>query len=354
MEYEKFSDLLLEWFELYGRHDLPWQKNPTAYRVWISEIMLQQTQVQTVIPFFTRFIKLFPNVKILSEKSLDEVLSSWSGLGYYSRARNLHKAAKIIMGEYGGKVPTNAEELMSLPGIGRSTAGAIIALALNEPAAILDANVKRVLSRIHAIKAQPETTKTKKQLWKVAEMHLPKMHHRNYTQALMDLGAMVCKKKPICPKCPFTNSCAAYLSNNTDIFPGSRKRKSLKIKSTYIVIIKNREEEILLEKRSESGIWGGLWSFPEAKDRDDAKSLILNVLGPTDYYFEQLPSKHHQFTHFKLILKPLLFRLIGDDSRLLENNDRIFIRRDLTKNFGTPKPILDLLNDVWRKNKENS
>ena len=282
----KFSDLLLNWFDLYGRHDLPWQKNPTPYRVWISEVMLQQTQVQTVIPFFTKFIRSFPSVEILSEKNIDEVLNSWSGLGYYSRARNLHKAARIMMEDYGGEMPTTTKELVDLPGIGKSTAGAIIALALNQPAAILDANVKRVLSRYHAIKSKPETAKATRQLWTIAEMHVPKRRHREYTQALMDLGAMVCKKEPICSKCPYTNSCAAYLSNCTRFFPGSKRRKTLKTKSTYITIIKNGNDEILLERRPEQGIWGGLWSFPEVEGEDDAKTMILNALGSTNYNFK--------------------------------------------------------------------
>ena len=354
MANEKFSDLLLNWFDLYGRHDLPWQKNPTPYRVWVSEIMLQQTQVQTVIPFFTNFVRLFPSIKVLSEKNLDEVLNSWSGLGYYSRARNLHKAARMIVEQYGGVMPTTTEELMGLPGIGKSTAGAIIALALNQPAAILDANVKRVLSRYHAIKAKPETARTKKQLWANAEMHLPTSRHREYTQALMDLGAMVCKKEPICSKCPYTNSCAAYLSNSTRIFPGSGKRKPPKTKSTYIAIIRNRKREILLERRPESGIWGGLWSFPEFDKKNGAETIILNVLDSANYYCEQLPPKHHHFTHFKLILKPLLFTLIGDNSRLLENDGRMFFQKKSAKTIGTPKPVVDLLNDLWRKNKENS
>lgn len=350
----EFSDLLLNWFDLYGRHDLPWQKNPTPYRVWVSEIMLQQTQVKTVIPFFTNFIRLFPSVKILSETNLDEVLNSWSGLGYYSRARNLHKAARIIVEEYGGVMPTTTEELVGLPGIGKSTAGAIIALGLNQPAAILDANVKRVLSRYHAIKAKPETAKTTRQLWATSEMHVPIKRHREYTQALMDLGAMVCRKDPICSRCPYTNSCAAYLSNSTQIFPGSGKTRASKTKSTYIAIIRNRKGEVLLKRRPESGIWGGLWSFPEFEEKNGAETMILKVLGSANYSCEQLPPKNHHFTHFKLILKPLLFTLIGDDSRLLKNDDTMFFGRQSARTIGTPKPVVDLLNDLWRKNKENS
>tara|TARA_Y100001934_G_C11837465_1_gene533497 strand:- start:42 stop:554 length:513 start_codon:yes stop_codon:yes gene_type:complete len=170
----------------------------------------------------------------------------------------------------------------------------------------------------------------------------------------MDLGAMVCKKNPICSRCPYTNSCAAYLSNTTRIFPGSGNKKPSKTKSTYIAIIRNKKSEILLERRPESGIWGGLWSFPEFEEKNGAETMILNVLGSVNYYFEQLPPKHHHFTHFKLILKPLLFTLIEDDSRLLENNDRIFFKKNSAKTIGTPKPVIDLLSDVWRKNKEKS
>ena len=220
------SSSLLKWFKIHGRHDLPWQKNLSPYRVWVSEIMLQQTQVKTVIPYYKRFMERFPQINDLSSANIDQVLYLWTGLGYYARARNLHKTARIITSQYDSQFPDTVEDLEKLPGIGRSTAGAILALSLNKRAPILDGNVKRVLTRFYSIPGWPEQTKTKNQLWAIAEKNTPRKNFAQYTQAIMDLGATGCKRsKPDCCRCPVEHTCNAYTLNKVEDYPSKKPNK---------------------------------------------------------------------------------------------------------------------------------
>ncbi|OGT44679.1 MAG: A/G-specific adenine glycosylase [Gammaproteobacteria bacterium RIFCSPHIGHO2_12_FULL_38_11] len=292
-----FSKKLLKWYEQYGRHDLPWQKNPTAYRVWISEIMLQQTQVTTVIGYYDRFMKSFPTVKSLAMATEDAVLSHWSGLGYYARARNIHKTAKIIDGKCKGKFPSSVEAMSELPGIGKSTAGAIISFSLQKKAVILDGNVKRVLARYFAIDKPVNQKDVITEMWALAEKLTPEKNAAKYNQAIMDLGATLCTSaKPRCSDCPFIADCAAYKNNQPTFYPVKIVKKERPVKKVKMYIVENKQGELLLLKRPSTGIWGGLWSFPECEN--DLPKLK---------FIEELPEITHQFTHFTLIITPVRF-----------------------------------------------
>ncbi|HVC37268.1 MAG TPA: A/G-specific adenine glycosylase, partial [Gammaproteobacteria bacterium] len=259
----KLAPPLLRWYRVHGRKDLPWQHQPTPYRVWVSEIMLQQTQVSTVIPYYGRFMMRFPDIRALANAPLDEVLHLWSGLGYYARARNLQRAAQIIRDDYGGVFPREFEKAASLPGIGRSTAGAILALACGERHAILDGNVKRVLTRLHGAKGWPGENAVAKKLWALAERHTPLKNVAAYTQAIMDLGATVCtRSRPRCLDCPIAVGCVAHIDGNETKFPTPRPRKRLPVRRTCMLLI-TCKGRVMLERRPPAGIWGGLWGFPE-------------------------------------------------------------------------------------------
>ena len=253
-----FAAALLAWFDQYGRKHLPWQKNRSAYRVWVSEVMLQQTQANTAITYFESFMKRFPAVADLANASQDEVLRLWAGLGYYARGRNLHKSAQVIVNHYQGSFPNTIAALTKLPGIGRSTAGAIVSLAYNQPAAILDGNAKRVLARMYAIDGWPGKAQVNKQLWALAESHTPKKRCADYTQAMMDLGATLCtRSQPGCSQCPARTQCLAFKQGNPKDYPGKKPKKRLPSKHTQFLMVINHRGEILLEKRPAVGIWGG-------------------------------------------------------------------------------------------------
>lgn len=312
----QFSSRLLTWFDKHGRKDLPWQQNVSAYRVWISEIMLQQTQVNTVIPYFDRFLATFPSIEMLSDASDDAVLHLWTGLGYYARARNLHKTAKILMRDYNGEFPMSVAELTELPGIGRSTAGAIVGICSNQRAVILDGNVKRLLARCFAIEGWPGQTRTAKQLWDKASELTPTRRVADYTQAIMDLGAMVCTRStPNCESCPFSASCVARLTDTIASFPGKKPKKQLPIKATQMLVVENCDGEILLEKRPSAGLWGGLWSFPEDSDA----TVFLNTRNMQPITIQPLPGFRHSFTHFHLDITPVYIRI----DRLATINEEI-------------------------------
>lgn len=293
---------VLDWFDIYGRKDLPWQKQLLPYPVWISEIMLQQTQVTTVIPYFKRFIERFPTVRDLAEANLDDVLALWTGLGYYARARNLHKTAMMIMQDWAGVMPTRQSDLMTLPGIGRSTAAAIAAICHGEAVAILDGNVKRVIARHFAVGGWPGQSSTLRALWIHAEAQTPNKRIADYTQAMMDLGATVCTARhPACHACPIRSSCSARKTARIDEYPGKKPKKVKPKKSTAMLIVRTRGGDIRLVQRPAQGIWGGLFSFPECPlDELETKlpSSAVSVI--------KLPAFKHQFTHFELTIQPVL------------------------------------------------
>lgn len=348
-----FQKRLLTWFDLHGRKQLPWQHQKTPYRVWVSEIMLQQTQVNTVISYFQRFMQRFPDLTTLAEAKEDEVLHLWTGLGYYSRARNLHRSAQVVRHQFNGELPNNIDELQTLPGIGRSTAGAISSIAFNQPAAILDGNVKRVLTRIHGITQPVNEKETEKKLWALAEHYTPANRTADYTQAMMDLGATCCtRSKPQCPQCPFLEDCAARQQGITDQIPKRKSAKALPVHSATFLILKN-QDKVLLCKRPPTGIWGGLWSFPEIKNPpDDSKTIRAFCLqslkiAVTDY--QALTPFRHTFSHYHLNIYPIVIPIKRIPLKTMEADQQIWYNLANPEHIGLPKPvqlIMSTINDT--------
>jgi A/G-specific adenine glycosylase len=302
-----FANTVLSWFSLSGRHHLPWQQNPTPYRVWVSEIMLQQTQVSTVIPYFQRFMTQFPDVRALAAAPLDEVLHLWTGLGYYARARNLHRSAVIVSTQLQGEFPGNVEALCALPGIGRSTAGAILALGSGVRAPILDGNVKRVLCRYHAIEGWPDLPAVQKSLWVIADVSTPADDFAAYTQAMMDLGATVCtRSKPACLLCPLQAGCQAHAAGRVAELPHRKASKTLPRRTLCMLMCRTASGHVLLEKRPATGIWGGLWSFPEFADMAAAQQFCQEQRLAGRSPLEPWTAVKHTFSHFHLEITPLL------------------------------------------------
>lgn len=339
---EKFSKRVLRWFDQYGRKDLPWQQTTSSYRVWVSEIMLQQTQVKTVIPYFNAFMARFPTVSHLAKGSIDEVLSLWSGLGYYARARNLHAAAKKIMTQWGGEFPNSLEDLMSLPGIGKSTAGAILALSQGRRATILDGNVRRVLCRYHAIKGSPIENKTQKVLWQLAESHTPRTRVDAYTQAMMDLGAMVCKRtSPNCICCPLKEDCLAYQEGSVQNYPYPKPKKAKPVKSSFMLLW-FFNEEVLLYKRAKTGIWGGLWSLPEFSSKNalemfcTQQGILLHELNYGELY-------RHTFTHFHLDVMPVYIKTQKKHFVIMDDTQQAWHNFNDLNQIGLPALVKKLL-----------
>jgi A/G-specific adenine glycosylase len=336
-----FQEQVLTWFDQHGRKDLPWQQTISPYRVWLSEIMLQQTQVQTVIPYFLAFIDQFPDVESLAKAPLDEVLSLWAGLGYYARARNLHKTAEQIKAL--GRFPDNVAELIKLPGIGLSTAGAISSIAFNNSAPILDGNVKRVFSRYMAIPGWPGDTRVAKQLWQLSSTFTPKHRVADYTQAMMDLGATVCtRSNPNCAVCPLVSACLAFQTKSVKDYPAAKITRTLPVKTIVFLILENDCCQILLEKRPPTGIWGGLWSLPEFIGEQDA------VAWCETHRIEVLSKKigvtqRHSFSHFHLEYYPLTITASGDGYRLNEPGRWEWICKKKLNTFGVPAPVKQLL-----------
>ncbi len=301
---DNFATKLIKWQQQYGRHHLPWQVKD-AYCVWLSEIMLQQTQVTTVLNYYPRFIKKFLDITTLANATEDDVLALWSGLGYYARARNLHKAAQQVINKFDGLFPQNRLELQQLCGIGRSTAAAICAFAFSQREAILDGNVKRVLCRVFALDGDPADRQFEQGLWKKAENLLPKAQHiKNYTQGLMDLGSLIClRSKPKCHDCPMNNTCLAYKQNLTATLPRKKQKKTIPVKPLYWLLIQNVQGEILIERRSSQGIWGGLYCLPTFENLQEAEQFSqMFETSLTD--FTQLPEINHRLTHFLLQITP--------------------------------------------------
>ena len=340
-----FARLLLDWFDRHGRHDLPWQHPRTPYRVWIAEIMLQQTQVATVIPYFRRFMARFPDVASLAAADSDEVLQHWSGLGYYARARNLHAAARRIVAQHGGVFPEQFEALLALPGIGRSTAGAILAQACGQRHAILDGNVKRLLARLHAIDGWPGQKAVADRLWALSEECLPRQRLADYTQAIMDFGATCCRRsRPRCDDCPFAGRCAARAQGDPAAYPGRRPRKTLPVKRVRMLLLRNRQQQILLLKRPPSGIWGGLWSLPECGHDEDIAGFCRERLGIEIENPQTGEILRHTFSHFHLDITPVHARARAADGGVMESGQRVWYNSRQPDARGLPAPVKRLLN----------
>lgn len=337
----QFSEPLLNWHHQHGRKNLPWQYPKDAYRIWISEIMLQQTQVQTVIPFFERFIARFPTITSLSQSNEEAVLAVWSGLGYYSRARNIYKTAKIVMEAHQGEFPESLDALIQLPGIGASTAAAILSLAFNKPAAILDANVKRVLSRFFLVEGLPHLSAVNKRLWELAETCMPQENCDFYTQAIMDLGAMICtSKNPSCSLCPVHNICSAFQKKVQDQFPFRAVKKLRPTKDEQFLLLYTEKMQIFLEKRPSSGLWGGLWSMPAIGLGTDPASFIWAEYNLHCSAIHKIIDIKHSFTHFHLNIRALALKTTGQikDPRKGQWFD---LKQCLT--LGLPKPVRDII-----------
>lgn len=346
-----FSEPLLNWFKQYGRHDLPWQHPREAYRVWLSEIMLQQTQVQTVIPYFERFIAEFPTIAALANATQDEVLHLWTGLGYYARGRNLHTAAQLIVEQHAGKFPENYADILALPGIGPSTAAAILAQALNQPCAILDGNVKRVLTRYHAINGWPGEKKVETQLWEIAKHHTPDHSAADYTQAIMDLGATVCSRsKPNCETCPLKKGCIAYKQGNPCDYPTPKKRTTLPVKQITMLLLQNNNGEILLQQRPAQGIWGNLWSLPEIApaqaSADEVAHFSQQQFGCKIESSTALTAFRHTFSHFHLDIQPLKCRVSTHTQCVMDSSNQVWYKSDPADKRGLPAPVKKLLDTV--------
>ena len=336
-----FANRLIRWQQQHGRHDLPWQ-GQDAYHVWLSEIMLQQTQVVTVIPYYLRFIDSFPDVKTLAAAREDDVLAHWSGLGYYARGRNLHRAAQIIAAKFNGEFPRKFEDIVDLPGIGRSTAAAICALSYHERRAILDGNVKRVLARYCGIEGWAGSKQVEGQLWQQAETLLPQNDVAIYTQALMDMGATVCtRSKPKCVLCPVQDDCMALASDRVNELPTPRPRKAVPERHAVMLLLMHGND-ILLEKRPGSGIWGGLWSLPQFDDETAAQDWFAQS-GMNAGGGERLEAFTHAFTHFKLHIAPLKIRLSGKPLRVAQPES---LWMDVEEALGAaiPTPVRKMLS----------
>jgi len=337
-----FQQQLLAWFDLHGRKDLPWQLNPTPYRVWVSEIMLQQTQVATVIDYYQRFMARFPDISSLASAHIDDVLHLWSGLGYYARGRNLHRSARLIHDQYGDEFPDNIETLIQLPGIGRSTAGAILALAFGQHHAILDGNVKRVLCRFEIIEGWPGTQSVQKRLWELAERYTPAHRVGDYTQAIMDLGATLCSRtRPACEQCPVSAHCQALAQQKVNAYPQSKPRKTIPVRQTRLLILQNEAGHILLQQRPPAGIWGGLWSLPECPDdiTDIPRWIKQQFKGTITKTGE---SMRHTFSHFHLDITPIV-ALSGPDGRIMDDQHQLWYNPAKPKSLGLAAPIKKLL-----------
>ncbi|NOQ87673.1 MAG: A/G-specific adenine glycosylase [Gammaproteobacteria bacterium] len=337
-----FSERLLDWYKLHGRHDLPWQKKTSLYRTWVSEIMLQQTQVTTVIPYFEKFMQRFPDIAVLAHASQDDVLLHWAGLGYYSRARNLHKAARLIAEQYDGHFPQSYDDVLALPGIGPSTAGAILAQALGQRHAILDGNVKRVLARYQGVEGWPGQSSIEKQLWFWAEKYTPEQHVADYTQAIMDLGATVCTRASAkCEVCPLLEECQAYQTDRVAELPTRKPRKVLPVREKRLLIIRNEKGAYLMEKRPPAGIWGGLWSLPElAMEQMVAEAVSQNWQLIVNYHSD-LPVFRHTFSHFHLDITPCEV-LVAPEVRVIADDGRYQWRADI-RQLALAAPVSTIL-----------
>ncbi|HVV68215.1 MAG TPA: A/G-specific adenine glycosylase [Gammaproteobacteria bacterium] len=348
MQPAKFSRTLLDWYDHQGRKDLPWRQDISPYRVWISEIMLQQTQVKTVIPYFQRFMQYFPTLPDLANASEDEILHLWTGLGYYARARNMHRAAKTVLEHHAGNLPDSLQGLQSLPGVGRSTAGAILAISWNKRAPILDGNVKRVLTRFHTLSGSPSQASVAAKLWQYAEQYTPTTRVGDYTQAIMDLGARVCvRAHPRCHDCPLVKGCMAYKLGKTSAFPQPKTKKRIPVRSIRMLIFyEQRTQKVLLEKRPSTGVWGGLWSFPECPVDVGLEEWCRDKFGYSITNFQQLTTFKHIFTHFQLNITPLLLSWDQRMLRVMDSPHQVWYKLNNTNVLGLASPVKRLLEQL--------
>ncbi|KRE90881.1 A/G-specific adenine glycosylase [Frateuria sp. Soil773] len=344
-----FANALLAWFDRHGRHDLPWQRTEhgprDAYRVWLSEVMLQQTQVATVIPYFERFVAALPSLAALAAADEDTVLALWSGLGYYRRARFLQRAAQLCVERHGGELPRDFDALAALPGIGRSTAGAILAQAYDLRFAILDGNVKRVLARYHGIHGHPGQSAVEKQLWQHADAHTPAQRVADYTQAIMDLGATVCvRSRPLCAACPLADGCVARRDGLTHLLPTAKPGKALPTRETVMLVLRDADGRVLLERRGPQGVWSGLWSLPEAGDHETAWRTAQRHARIDDA--QPLAPFVHVFSHYRLNVEPLLFDGATSLHGIADNQSLRWCDGIELAALGLPAPVRTLLQGI--------
>lgn len=340
---DSFSARLIRWQRRHGRHDLPWQKTRDAYRIWLSEIMLQQTQVATVIPYYQRFLERFPEVAVLAAAPVGAVLEAWAGLGYYARARNLHRCAQAVTAEHGGQFPRDPQELAALPGIGRSTAAAISAFAFGTRAAILDGNVKRVLARCFGVEGFPGNAKIEREMWQLAESLLPAEQIEAYTQGVMDLGATLCTRAtPACGDCPLQPICVAFRDGRQAELPASKPAKSLPEREAQVLVLTDGRS-VLLERRPPAGIWGGLLALPEAAPVDAAELAGRHGYRLIDA--RELPALRHAFSHFRLTLRPWLCRVEAADGGVAEPGWE-WLAREGIESAALPAPLKRILREA--------
>lgn len=348
---DAFARRLLDWYDRHGRHDLPWQDTPanrrTPYRVWLSEVMLQQTRVATVIPYFQRFVAALPDLHALAAADEDLVLSLWSGLGYYRRARHLHTAAKLCVAQHGGRLPRDFAALAALPGIGRSTAGAILALGSEQRHPILDGNAKRVLCRYHGVEGWPGEGAVADMLWAHAEEHTPAERVADYTQAIMDMGATVCTRhQPDCGRCPQRRGCLAYRQGRTTALPAPRPARVLPERHATWIVLRNRSGRVLLERRPPQGVWPGLWSLPEASDAEGARTAAMRLADLEGQPGNRLAAVRHQFTHFRLLASPIEWRGVHDRRDVADVPEVRWCAIAEIAGLGVPAPVKKLLLQV--------
>ncbi len=343
----EFSQAILTWYDRYGRKELPWQIDKTPYKVWLSEIMLQQTQVTTVIPYYQRFLQRFPTVTELAHAHQDEVLHLWTGLGYYARARNLHKAAQIVTEQYNGEFPTDIEQMNALPGVGRSTAGAVLSSALKQSHPILDGNVKRTLARCFAIDGWPGKKSVEKALWQIAELHTPKQDVDKYNQAMMDMGALVCtRSKPKCELCPVGHLCQAKQMQRQLEFPGKKPKKEKPIKQTWFVMLYH-DNQVWLEQNPPAGIWGGLFCFPQHDTQQIEHQLQRRAINEDLVADKQvLTAFRHTFSHYHLDITPILVKLKQQPSLVMEEKHGLWYNLAQPKQIGLAAPVKQLLHSL--------
>ncbi|MBT5227985.1 MAG: A/G-specific adenine glycosylase [Proteobacteria bacterium] len=344
-----FGRSVLRWYRMHGRHDLPWQVKSDPYRVWVSEIMLQQTQVATVIPFYERFVRRFPDVGSLARAKIDTVLGYWTGLGYYARARNLHCAAQIILHEHGGVFPDQLESVMALPGIGRSTAGAILSLSRDQRHPILDGNVRRVLARYFAVSGDLSRREVEVELWQHAEAVLPKSAAlaAPFNQAMMDLGALLCKRtRPQCVVCPLAHGCRAHALDTPEAFPRRGQKRARPTREVTVLILIDPQGRVLLERRPAIGIWGGLWSFPECPTGQAPTLWCQQTLKIRGIKSPGLPVIHHGFTHFVLKIHPQPVRVTAAAGAKIEGRGRVWVYPGAPGRRGLAAPVKKLLEQL--------